>query len=86
MAYGSALSEQLMTVFLLVTYMSEQDKKLVKAKREWAHFLLLKHDKEFFKKEVGCDCPLSGSQNFMVIRFWNQWLPNTSCLLALAST
>ena len=24
---GSALSEQLMTVFLLVTYMSEQDKK-----------------------------------------------------------
>ena len=26
MAHGSALSEQLMTVFLLVTYMSEQDK------------------------------------------------------------
>ena len=24
---GSALSEQLMTVFLLVTYMSEQEKK-----------------------------------------------------------
>ena len=27
MAHRSALSEQLMTVFLLVTYMSEQDKK-----------------------------------------------------------
>ena len=52
----------------------------------------LKHNKELFKEEVGYTVDticlkysLSGSQNFIVIGFWNQRLPNTS-RVSLAST
>ena len=62
--------------------MSEQDKNSQE----------LKHNKELFKEEVGYTVDticlkysLSGSQNFIVIGFWNQWSPNTS-RVSLAST
>ena len=61
----------------LFAYMSEQDKNNSQS-----------ITKNSLKKKLDTIClkySLSGSQNFIVIGFWNQWLPNTS-RVSLAST